>query len=152
DQSKTRKALAEFIKLRSRYPDSRYAKQAENRIRISRDILAASEMSVGRYYMREGNHLAAINRYKTVVEKYQTTPHVEEALARLTESYMALGIRNEAQTAAAILGHNFPNSQWYKDSYALLQSDGLAPREDTDSWLSRTWKSTVAAVSGIASN
>ncbi|MEL7543887.1 MAG: outer membrane protein assembly factor BamD [Pseudomonadota bacterium] len=152
DQSKTKRALKEFDILIRRYPESSYAKKAVNRVRISRDILAASEMTVGRYYMREGNHLAAINRYKAVVSKYQTTKHVEEALARLTESYMAIGIRNEAQTAAAILGHNFPNSQWYADSYALLQSDGLAPREDNDSWLSRTWKKTVASVSGVAAS
>lgn len=152
DQSKTKKAIDEFNILVRRYPDSKYAKQAIERIGISRDILAAKEMSVGRYYMREGNQLAAINRFKTVVEKYQTTKHIEEALARLTESYMALGIRSEAQTAAAILGHNFPNSQWYKDSYALLKSDGLAPREDQDSWLSRTWKNTVRTITGVATN
>ncbi len=152
DQSKTKKAINEFNILVRRYPESRYAKEAHERIGISRDILAASEMTVGRYYMREGNYLAAINRFKTVVEKYQTTKHIEEALARLTESYMSLGIRSEAQTAAAILGHNFPNSQWYKDSYALLKTDGLAPREDTDSWLSRTWKNTVKTISGVATN
>lgn len=152
DQSKTKKAINEFNILVRRYPDSKYAKQARTRIGISRDILAASEMQVGRYYMREGNHLAAINRFKTVVKKYQTTKHIEEALARLTESYMSLGIRNEAQTATAILGHNFPNSQWYKDSYTLLKSDGLAPREDSDSWLSRTWKNTVKTISGVATS
>ncbi|MEM6499115.1 MAG: outer membrane protein assembly factor BamD, partial [Pseudomonadota bacterium] len=75
-----------------------------------------------------------------VVSEYQATKHVEEALMRMTEGYMALGIKNEAQNAAAILGHNFPNSRWYKDAYTLLQSDGLAPREDTGSWLSQAWK------------
>ncbi|MGI9405900.1 MAG: outer membrane protein assembly factor BamD [Hyphomicrobiaceae bacterium] len=150
DQSKTKRALNELNILIRRYPDSEYAKQARNRVRITRDILAASEMNVGRYYMREGNQLAAINRFKTVVTKFQTTAHVEEALARLTESYMALGIRNEAQTAAAVLGHNFPNSQWYKDSYALLKSDGLAPREDQSSWISRSWKKTVKSIQGVA--
>ncbi|MGI9407090.1 MAG: outer membrane protein assembly factor BamD, partial [Hyphomicrobiaceae bacterium] len=149
DQSKTKQALNELNILVRRYPDSTYAKQARNRIRIARDVLAASEMQVGRYYMRDGNHLAAINRFRTVVTKYQTTAHVEEALARLTESYMALGIRNEAQTAAAVLGHNFPQSRWYKDSYALLKSDGLAPREDQGSWISRSWKSTVKTIQGV---
>ena len=140
DQSNTRKALKELQTLKSRYPNSKYAKQADNRIRIARDTLAASEMEVGRYYLKNQKHTAAINRFKTVVAQYQDTKHVEEALMRLTETYMALGIRNEAQTAAAILGHNFPKSPWYKDAYTLLQSDGLAPREDTGSWLAQSFK------------
>ncbi|HRD77541.1 MAG TPA: outer membrane protein assembly factor BamD [Hyphomicrobiaceae bacterium] len=105
DQTNTRKALAELKTLRARYPDSPYAKQAENRIRIAEDVLAASEMNVGRYYQKNRNYVAAINRFRTVVVEYQTTTHVEEALFRLTETYMFLGIRNEAQTAAAVLGH-----------------------------------------------
>ncbi len=141
DQSTTRKALAELEVLRTRYPDSPYAKEAENRIRIALDTLAGAEMEVGRYYLKQNNYVAAINRFKTVITDYQTTAHVEEALMRLTEAYMALGIKPEAQTAAAVLGHNFPNSKWYKDAYTLLASDGLAPREDTGSWLSQTWKS-----------
>ena len=88
-----------------------------------------------------------MNRFKTVVTEYQQTSHVEEALMRLTECYMALGIVSEAQTAAAILGHNFPDSPWYKDAYALLQSGGAAPREDTGSWLSQSWKK-VSSVAG----
>ena len=141
DQSSTLKAVKELKKLRSLYPDSKYAKIAENRIRLAEDTLAASEMEVGRYYLKRNNHVGAINRFKTVVSKYQTTAHVEEALMRLTESYMALGVVNEAQTAAAVLGHNFPQSPWYRDAYALLQSGGLAPREDGGSWISKTWKS-----------
>ncbi len=141
DQSTTRKALAELEVLRTRYPDSPYAKEAENRIRIALDTLAGAEMEVGRYYLKQNNYVAAINRFKTVITDYQTTAHVEEALMRLTEAYMALGIKPEAQTAAAVLGHNFPNSKWYKDAYTLLASDCLAPREDTGSWLSQTWKS-----------
>jgi outer membrane protein assembly factor BamD len=140
DQTNTRKALAELRTLKARYPDSPYAKDADNRIRIAEDSLAAAEMEVGRYYLKRQNYVAAINRFKTVVTEFQTTAHVEEALMRLTESYMALGIKQEAQTAAAVLGHNFPDSRWYKDAYALLQSDGLAPREDTGSWLSRAWQ------------
>ena len=141
DQSTTRKALQELEILQSRYPDSEYAEVAANRIRLAKDTLAASEMEVGRYYLERHNYVAAINRFKTVATEYQTTAHVEEALMRLTESYMALGIVNEAQTAAAVLGHNFPNSPWYKDAYTLLASGGLAPREDTGSWLSKAWKS-----------
>lgn len=141
DQSSTKKALAELKKLKALYPDSEYAQKADNRIRLAEDTLAASEMEVGRYYLKRSNYVAAINRFKTVAGEYQTTAHVEEALMRLVECYMALGIKQEAQNAAAVLGHNFPNSRWYKDAYALLQSDGLAPREDGDSWLSKAWKS-----------
>ena len=141
DQSNTRKALEELKTLQARYPDSSYAKQSGNRIRIAMDSLAANEMEVGRYYLKRKDYIAAINRFKTVAGEYQTTAHVEEALMRLTECYMALGIKQEAQNAAAILGHNFPQSPWYKDAYALLQSDGLAPREDSDNWLSKAWKS-----------
>lgn len=140
DQGTTRKALAELKILKTRYPDSPYSKDADNRIRIAEDLLAAAEMEVGRYYLKQKNYIAAINRFKTVVSEYQTTAHVEEALMRLTESYLALGIVPEAQNAAAILGHNFPNSRWYKDAYALLQSDGLAPQNSGDSWITKAWK------------
>jgi outer membrane protein assembly factor BamD len=140
DQSDTEKALNELEVLVRRYPDSRYAPQARKRVKIARDLLAAKEMNVGRYYLEEGNYIAAINRFRTVVEKYQQTAHVEEALSRLTEAYMALGIKSEAQTAAAVLGHNFPESEWYEDAYALLESDGLEPRADAGSWISRQWR------------
>lgn len=141
DQSSTRKALEQLKTLKTRYPDSEYARDADNRIRIAEDNLAASEMEVGRYYLERKNYVAAINRFKTVVSDYQTTAHVEEALARLTEAYMALGITKEAQNAAAVLGHNYPDSKWYKDSYALLASGGLTPRGDDESWLTKAWKS-----------
>ncbi len=140
DQTSTKKALEELRTLRTRYPDSPYAKDADNRIRVAESNLAAAEMEVGMYYLKNNNHIAAINRFKTVVTEYQTTPQVEEALMRLVEGYMALGIKQEAQTAAAVLGHNFPNSKWYKQAYALLASDGLAPREDGGSWLTKAWK------------
>ena len=140
DQTNTKKALQELQILKARYPNSKYARDADNRIRIAQDTLAAKEMEVGRYYLKRRNYMASINRFKVVLSQYQTTKHVEEALMRITEGYMALGIKNEAQNAAAILGHNFPNSPWYKDAYTLLQSDGLAPREDTGSWLSKAWK------------
>ena len=137
DQADTKKALVELETLINRYPDSRYAEDAKKRMRLGRDVLAASEMNIGRWYQKKANYLAAINRFKVVVTDYQTTAHVEEALARLTECYYTLGIVNEAQTAAAVLGHNFPDSKWYKDSYTLLASKGLEPREDSGSWLSR---------------
>jgi outer membrane protein assembly factor BamD len=140
DQTNARKALQAYQTLLQRYPDSRYAPDAQNRERILRDLLAASEMTVGRYYLRHNNYLGAINRFRVVVSDYQTTPQVEEALMRLTEAYMALGIVNEAQTAAAVLGHNFPESKWYQHAYALLGKSGIQPQEHEDSWITQTFK------------
>ncbi len=140
DQTETRRALAELKLLRDRYPDSPYTKQAENRIRIAEDLLAASEMNVGRYYLQRSNHLAAINRFKVVVAEYQTTAHVEEALYRIVESSLSLGIVPEAQAAAAVLGHNFSGSVWYRDAHALLKSDGLSPQASTGGWFSNIFK------------
>ena len=141
DQAETRKALDALKVLKTRYPDSQYAKDVDNRIRVCEDNLAASEMDKGRYYLKKHNYAGAINRFKVVVVDYQTTAHVEEALMRLTEAYMALGITNEAQNTAAVLGHNFPESKWYQDAYSLLASGGLAPREQEGNWLQKTWKS-----------
>lgn len=140
DQTNARKALVAYDTLLQRYPESRYAADAQNRTRILRDLLAASEMTVGRYYLRHNNFLAAINRFRTVVTDYQTTPQAEEALMRLTEAYMALGIVNEAQTAAAVLGHNFPDGKWYSHAYGLLGKSGLQPQEHEGSWITETWK------------
>jgi outer membrane protein assembly factor BamD len=140
DQTYARRALSAYEKLLQRYPNSRYAPDAANRERVLRDLIAASEMQVGRYYLRRNNYLAAINRFRTVVTEYQTTEQVEEALMRLTEAYMALGIVNEAQTAAAVLGHNFPDSKWYKHAYGLLGKRGLQPQQHEGSWISRIWK------------
>lgn len=137
EASLTLKAMNELIE---RYPDSEYVEDAQRKIRISKDQLAGEEMLVGRYYQERREFLAAINRYRGVVENYEDTRHVEEALARLVESYYALGLVSEAQTAAAVLGHNFPDSQWYKDSYALLEKGGLRPLENKNSWLSRASK------------
>lgn len=140
DQTSARKALAAYDTLIQRYPESRYAAEARNRQRILRDLLAAQEMMVGRYYLRHNNFLAAINRFRVVVTDYQTTEQVEEALMRLTEAYMALGIVNEAQTAAAVLGHNFPDSKWYSHAYGLLGKVGLQPQQHEGSWITQTWK------------
>ncbi len=140
DQTATRKALAELKLLVQRYPDSPYTKQAINRVRIAEDILAASEMNVGRYYLNRQNYVGAINRFKTVVAEYQTTAHAEEALYRICEANMTLGVVPEAQAAAAVLGHNFPNSDWYKRSYALLKSGGVSPSIGGDSWFTKTLK------------
>lgn len=143
DQGAARKALVELKVLVTRYPESPYARQAENRIRIAEDSIAASEMIVGRYYLHRANYVAAINRFRVVVTDHQTTQHVEEALHRLTEAYMALGVVPEAQNAAAVLGHNYPQSKWYKSSFALLQKDGLRPQASSGSWLSQQWKKIV---------
>jgi outer membrane protein assembly factor BamD len=98
-------------------------------------------MIVGRYYLQRRNYTAAINRFRTVISQYQTTNQIEEALARTAEAYLALGVVSEAQTAGAVLGHNFPDSRWYKDTYSLLQSKGLEPREEPTSWISKAFKS-----------
>jgi outer membrane protein assembly factor BamD len=140
DQTYARRALAAYDTLLQRYPNSRYAAEASNRVRILRDLLAANEMTIGRYYLKKHNYLAAINRFRTVVTDYQRTEQIEEALMRLTEAYMALGIVNEAQTAAAVLGHNFPNSQWYQHAYSLLGKRGLQPQEHEGSWITKTWR------------
>jgi len=137
DQESARKAYQAMNELVERYPDSDYVEDAKRKMRISRDQLAGQEMLVGRYYMERNEFLASINRFRGVVEKFDDTRHVEEALARLVESYYALGLLDEAQTAAAVLGHNFPESQWYKDSYALLEKGGLRPQNTGGSWLSR---------------
>jgi outer membrane protein assembly factor BamD len=97
-------------------------------------------MEIGRYYMNKRDFIGAINRFKVVVTQYQTTRHVEEALERLTEAYVSIGLIDEAQTAAAVLGHNFPDSQWYKDSYRLVKGAGGEPNENKQSWISRAFQ------------
>lgn len=143
DQRRTQEALTALEEVVRKYPDSEYADQAQQRIQVARDQLAAKEMEIGRFYLKQQNYIGAVNRFKVVVTKYQTTRHVEEALARVAEAYMAMGVIHEAQTAAAVLGHNFPQSAWYKDTYALIQSRGLQPREDGGSWISQAFKGIV---------
>jgi outer membrane protein assembly factor BamD len=141
DQEVTRKALAALTEVNRRFPGTQYAADAKQKAVLARDHLAGKEMKIGRYYLKRHSYIAAINRFRKVIKEYQTTTHTPEALMRLTEAYMVLGIKHEAQTAAAILGHNYPNSQWYQDAYVLLKSDGLAPRENRQSWISRAWNS-----------
>ncbi|MCC8237660.1 outer membrane protein assembly factor BamD [Pinisolibacter aquiterrae] len=138
DQARTANALAAYDELIQKYPTSPYAEDARKKILSVKDQLGGKEMDIGRFYLRKHQYLAAINRFKSVVSQYQTTRHVEEALARLVECYYAMGVVNEAQTAAAVLGHNFPDSPWYKDSYDLLKKGGYEPSEDTSSWISRS--------------
>lgn len=145
DQAATREAMAALQEIVRRFPTSKYASDAKLKIDLTRDQLAGQEMSVGRWYERHGEYQAAINRFKTVIDKYQTTSHVPEALHRLTESYLALGLTGEAQKTAAVLGHNYPGSEWYKDSYALMtgkRPDQPLPDEPGQrSLLGRAWHS-----------
>jgi outer membrane protein assembly factor BamD len=145
DQDLSEKAIAAMSELVEKFPESEYAPDASRKIDIARDQLAGKEMQIGRYYQERREYLAAVNRFKYVVENYQTTRHVEEALLRLTETYLALGIVPEAQTATAVLGHNFPDSQWYKDSYALLAKTGVEPHENEGSWISRAFRGNGSA-------
>ncbi|MGE4218414.1 MAG: outer membrane protein assembly factor BamD [Alphaproteobacteria bacterium] len=139
DQKMTQLALDSLDEVTKRFPGTSYARDARIKLDLTFDHLAGKEMEVGRYYQRRGEHLAAINRFRAVIEKYQTTTHVPEALHRLTESYLALGITDEAQMTAAVLGHNFPGSVWYEDSYALLEARSLQPKQKQGSWLSWLW-------------
>lgn len=139
DQVLTRAALQSLRELVNRYPGSGYAREAELKLELTYDHLAGKEMSIGRYYQKRSNYVGAINRFRTVVEEYQTTSHVAEALHRLVECYLALGVAREAQTAAAVLGHNFPGSEWYQDSYALLTGRDLRPAADRGSWMYQVW-------------
>jgi len=140
DQGRTEKAIAALEEVSRKFPDSEYAANAKRKIEIARDQLAAKEMMIGRYALERKEFTGAINRFKIVVTQYQTTRHVEEALLRLTEAYMALGIVNEAQTAAAVLGHNFPDSRWYNDAYRLVRAGGFEPTENKGSWISKSFK------------
>ena len=146
DQERTEKALDAFDELIRKWPNSEYVADAKERVGVTRDQIAGKEMDIGRHYLQKRNYTGAINRFRVVLVKYQTTRHTEEALARLAEAYMALGIVAEAQTAGAVLGHNYPDSQWYKDTYKLLQSGGLEPRESSDSWISKTFKGVTRTV------
>ncbi len=120
DQKMTEDALNAFEELIRRFPDTEYARDAELKVQLTRDHLAGKEMAIGRYYLVRGKYVAAINRFRNVIDNYQTTTHVPEALHRLTEAYLALGVTEEARRTAAVLGHNFPGSTWYEDSYALI--------------------------------
>jgi outer membrane protein assembly factor BamD len=140
DQTSTRTALDALEEIERRFPDTPYAADAGRKVLVARDHLAGKEMQIGRYYYKQGSYLAGINRFKRVVTDYQNTSQTPEALYRLSEGYMALGVVSEAQTAAAILGHNYPNSEWYKDAYQLVSSDGQSPVENKESWISKTFR------------
>lgn len=143
DQGLTFLALQELRKVIEVYPDSEYARSAILKFDLAFDHLASKEMEVGRFYLKRDHFSAAINRFRVVVEDFQTTSHTPEALHRLVEAYLSLGLVNEAQTAAAILGHNFRATDWYEDSYALLTRRGLRPEPAGDNWLHQVYRQMI---------
>jgi outer membrane protein assembly factor BamD len=136
DQKTTELALKALDDVVRRFPDTRYARDARLKLAFTRDHLAGKEMTIGRYYLSRGQYLAAINRFKRVIDHYQTTTHVPEALERLVECDLALGLRSEAKRNASVLGYNYPGSEWYGDAYAMLKGT-QEPDAQTQSWLSR---------------
>ena len=143
DQGLTFQALQALRAVIEEYPDSEYARSAMLKFDLAFDHLAAKEMEIGRYYLRQKHYTAAINRFRVVVEQYQTTTQTAEALYRLIECYLSLGLTDEAQTAGAILGYNYQSTDWYQDGYRLLTGKGLAPEAKGDSWLARIYRQVV---------
>ncbi len=143
DQGLTFQALQALRAVIERYPDSEYARSAILKFDLAFDHLAAKEMEIGRYYLKRGNFAAAITRFRVVVEQYNTTSQTPEALHRLVESYLSLGLTDEAQTAGAILGHNYQSTDWYQDSYALLTGQGLKPQPMGDNWLTALYRQVI---------
>ena len=139
DQGNTRDALVALQDVVQRFPDTEYARDATLKIDLTMDHLAGKEMNIGRYYLTRGDYIGAVNRFRVVIEQYQTTPQIAEALERLTEAYYSLGLDNEAQTAAAVLGANYPGSGWYQDAYNILKGRNLKPEEDKRSWISQAF-------------
>jgi outer membrane protein assembly factor BamD len=135
DQSKTAGALVALQDVVQRFPDTEYARDATLKIDLTQDHLAGKEMEVGRYYLTRDDYIGAINRFRVVIDQYQTTPQIAEALERLTEAYYSLGLDSEAQTAAAVLGANYPGTVWYQDSYNILKGRNLTPQADQQSWI-----------------
>lgn len=138
DQEMTRWALDSFDTLINRYPDSRYARDAIFKRDLTLDHLAGKEMEIGRYYLKATQTNAAMNRFLNVIKNYQTTTHVPEALHRLVEIYLTLGLQGEAMRVAAVLGHNYPGSPWYEDSYKLLTPELRQQVLESRSWVDKT--------------
>ena len=135
DQTNTEQALTALQDVVQRFPDTEYARDASLKVDLTLDHLAGKEMEVGRYYLVRHDYIGAINRFRTVVERYQKTAQVAEALERLTEAYYALGIYSEAKMAAAVLGANYPGSPWYQDAYDLLVTNNMKPEINRESWM-----------------
>ena len=143
DQTETFEALQALRESIERYPDSEFSKSAELKFDLALAHLAGKEMEVGRYYLKKKHYSAAINRFRVVVQEFQTTEHIPEALHRLTEAYLALGLTDEAQTAGAILGYNYQGSVWYEDTYALLTASGLEAEPRGQGWLQRIYRQVI---------
>lgn len=146
DQKMTRLAQQALEEIVTRFPNTEYARDARLKLDLTQDHLAGKEMEVGRYYLKAGQYLAAINRFRIVVEKYDHTSHVPEALYRLTEAYTVIGLKAEAKKTAAVLGYNYPGSDWYDDAYDLVErgitdpasnNDSIDNSENSKSWLSK---------------
>jgi outer membrane protein assembly factor BamD len=143
DQGVTFQALQSLRSVIEEYPDSEYAPSAMLKFDLAFDHLAGKEMEIGRYYLRARHYSSALNRFRVVVEQFQTTTHTPEALYRLVECYLALGLTDEAQTAGAILGYNFQSTVWYEDAYRLLTRQGLAPEVRGDGWLATIYRQMI---------
>jgi len=143
DQGLTFQALQALRVVIETYPDTEYARSSILKFDLAFDHLAGKEMEIGRYYLKRKHYAAAANRFRVVVEDFQTTSHTAEALHRLVESYLSLGLTDEAQTAGAILGHNYQSTQWYQDSYALLTGQGLSMSSAGTNWLSSIYRQVI---------
>lgn len=143
DQDVTVRALQELRLLIERYPDSKYAKDSAEKFDMAFSFLAAKEMEVGRYYLQRGYYTSAVNRFRKVVQEFRTTEQTPEALYRLIECYLSLGLRGEAQSAAAILQESYSSTQWHKDSLILLSGEGLLPDAGGQNWLSTIYRQTI---------
>jgi len=143
DQGLTFQALQALRAVIEQYPDTEYARSSILKFDLAFDHLAAKEMEIGRYYLKRKHYTAAVNRFRIVVEDFQTTSHTAEALHRLVEAYLALGLTDEAQTAGAILGHNYQSTEWYQDSYALLTGQGLEVKSSGDNWLASIYRQVL---------
>lgn len=137
DQRITQQALDALSEVARRFPDTNYARDAKLKMDLARDHLAGKEMEIGRFYQKQSEYLAAINRFQAVVDKYQTTTHVPEALTRLVECYYALGLNDEAKRTAAVLGFNYPSTDWYKATYSLMTDGTETPKSANRGWLAR---------------
>lgn len=143
DQATTKNALQELSEVVQRYPESDFARDASLKIDLTRNHLAGKEMEVGRYYLKRGHYMAAINRFRVVLEQYQTTAHTPEALHRMVEAYLSLGLTREARTVAAVLGENFVGSDWYAASFALLTDRDLRPATEDDAWYDSIYRQII---------
>ncbi len=143
DQGLTFQALQALRAVIETYPDTEYARSSILKFDLAFDHLAGKEMEIGRYYLKRKHYAAAVNRFRIVVEDFQTTTHTAEALHRLVEGYLSLGLTDEAQTAGAILGHNYQSTEWYEDSFALLTGQGLSASSSGDNWLSSIYRQVI---------